>query len=98
MDNRLKVSVYTIFEILVYVLAFADIRNNILKYGLMVVVGIFLVSKVSHQLLVRNKVINLLVSGFTIVSLLISFQFQGVTNRNPFLANIVFVVFSSSLF
>ena len=90
MDNRLKVSVYTIFEILVYVLAFADIRNNILKYGLMVVVGIFLVSKVSHQLLVRNKVINLLVSGFTIVSLLISFQFQGVTNRNPFLANIVF--------
>ena len=90
MNNRLKVSVYTIFEMLVYSLAFADIRNNILKYGLIVLVGIFLLSKLSHELLLQNRMFNILVAGFTVVSLLISFQSCGVTNRNPLLANIVF--------
>lgn len=90
MKNRLKVSVYTIIEILVYILAFADIRNNAVKYGLIVIVGIFLTSKISHGLLKHNRTFNILAGGFSVVSLLISFYFRGETARNPFFANIVF--------
>lgn len=90
MEKRLKISVYTIFEVLVYILAFADIRNNIIKYGLMVVVGAFLVSKVSQELLAHNRTFNVLTVGFSVISLLISFQARGLTNRDPLLANIVF--------
>lgn len=90
MEKRLKISVYTVFEVLVYILAFADIRNNIIKYGLMVVVGVFLVSKVSHELLAHNRTFNVLTVGFSVISLLISFQARGLTNRDPLLANIVF--------
>lgn len=90
MDKQLKISIYTIFEVIIYMLVFADIRNNNIRYGLIIVIGIFLTSKITYELLKKNLQLNRLLSIFVIISLVISNYNRGETIRNSFLSNIVF--------
>lgn len=91
MNNRFTISLYTIFEVLIYLLTFLEIRNNSVKYGLIIIIGLFLISKVTYGILDKNRCLNRLLGIFAVVSSFISFCSIGMTSRNPFLANVVFV-------
>ncbi|MGN0274472.1 MAG: hypothetical protein ACI4DT_06795 [Chordicoccus sp.] len=88
--NGFKISIYTIFEIIMYLLAFTGILNDNEKYALMLIVAAFLAFRVSWKALKRHVAFNVLAFGFIIVSLMISFHDRGMTKRDPFLANMVF--------
>lgn len=91
----MKVKVSTIHAVLTYLLVFFTttyISYNPIRYFLLVAVAMMALSNVKVLFLKDNREINVSIAAFCIAVLVISYvNRNGYSDRNPFLAAVVFV-------
>lgn len=91
-----KISKLTIFTVIAYMLMFVNLpyfaQYRYVKYAMIVILGLFVLSKANIIIAKKYRVVNLTASLFGFLVMFTSYFNQSrLTDRNPFLASIVFV-------
>lgn len=100
MRNIQKINTITLIGVLIYITTFFNTTMfdyEMIRYVLIVIVGVLLSAKMSLRILKRNLNLNFFFIVFGVMSLCISYGAQELTVRNPFYANLVFVIVLAEL-
>lgn len=90
----MKIKKNTILAVLIYMLTFFSttyFNYNLLKYALIIIVGVLLISDFNGRIFHENRKINYIIICFCCIVVIFSFVNRGNLERNPFLASVVFV-------
>lgn len=100
MRNIRKLNIIILMGVFIYITTFFNttmFNYETIRYVLIAVVGVLISAKISLRVLKKNMKLNIFLIIFGITSLIISYNAQGLTMRNPFYANLVFVIVLAEL-
>lgn len=96
MRSGLKISISSVLTVLIFVTQFISLKYiswyNLLRYGTIVVIGLYICTRIKYNLKNKYLLINVCALIFALLTVCTSYLNRNRTvDRNPFLASIPFV-------